>query len=151
MPTEYRLRPVRKEDLPLFFAHQADPEGVRLAAFASRNEDAFNAHWARIMSDPAVTIRTIVDVCEAVVGNIVAFDMAGAREVGYWIDPNHWGRGAATSGLRKFLKIETQRPLHASVAAHNAGSIRVLEKCGFRRTSEYVGETGTPMEVFVLP
>jgi RimJ/RimL family protein N-acetyltransferase len=27
----------------------------------------------------------------------------------------------------------TARPLHAHVAAHNAGSIRVLEKCGFRR------------------
>ena len=25
------------------------------------------------------------------------------------------------------------RPLHACVAAHNIGSIRVLEKCGFRR------------------
>jgi RimJ/RimL family protein N-acetyltransferase len=25
------------------------------------------------------------------------------------------------------------RPLYAHVAAHNVGSIRVLEKCGFRR------------------
>jgi hypothetical protein len=25
----------------------------------------------------------------------------------------------------------TERPLHAHVARHNAGSIRVLEKCGF--------------------
>jgi RimJ/RimL family protein N-acetyltransferase len=28
------------------------------------------------------------------------------------------------------------RPLYASAAADNAGSIRVLEKCGFRRTGE---------------
>jgi RimJ/RimL family protein N-acetyltransferase len=27
----------------------------------------------------------------------------------------------------------TARPLHAHVAVHNTGSIRVLEKCAFRR------------------
>jgi RimJ/RimL family protein N-acetyltransferase len=31
-----------------------------------------------------------------------------------------------------FLDEVTLRPLHAYVAAHNRGSIRVLEKCGFR-------------------
>ena len=30
----------------------------------------------------------------------------------------------------------TERPLHALVALHNAGSIRVLEKCGFVRVAE---------------
>ena len=29
------------------------------------------------------------------------------------------------------LGVVTERPLHARAAADNAGSIRVLEKCGF--------------------
>jgi RimJ/RimL family protein N-acetyltransferase len=28
------------------------------------------------------------------------------------------------------------RPLHAHVVPHNVGSIRVLQKCGFRRDSD---------------
>jgi len=44
------LREVTQEDLPIFFAHQLDAEATRMAAFPSRDRDAFMAHWARIMS-----------------------------------------------------------------------------------------------------
>ena len=40
------LRPVTQEDLPLFFEHQMDAEATRMAAFPSRDRDAFMAHWA---------------------------------------------------------------------------------------------------------
>ncbi len=34
--------------------------------------------------------------------------------------------------LSQFLgHAEARRPLHAAIAKHNAGSIRVLKKCGF--------------------
>ena len=33
--------------------------------------------------------------------------------------------------LAAFLHLVAERPLHAHVAKHNVGSIRVLEKCGF--------------------
>jgi RimJ/RimL family protein N-acetyltransferase len=45
-------------------------------------------------------------------------------------DGTHWGRGIATAALSELIKLERARPLHAA-AADNAGSIRVLEKCGF--------------------
>ena len=57
----------------------------------------------------------------------------GNRGVTYWLGREHWGKGVATRALAAFLEIETARPLHAAVAADNAGSIRVLEKCGFTR------------------
>jgi RimJ/RimL family protein N-acetyltransferase len=50
-------------------------------------------------------------------------------EVGYWIGREYWGKGVATEALSQFLAhAEVRRPLHAAVAKHNVGSIRVLEK-----------------------
>ena len=37
----------------------------------------------------------------------------------------------ATQAISAFLLLEETRPLYASVAKHNAASIRVLQKCGF--------------------
>ena len=51
--------------------------------------------------------------------------------VGYWIGKEHWGRGIASAALRLYLDVDRHRPLLATVAEHNAGSRRVLEKAGF--------------------
>jgi hypothetical protein len=42
---------VTQEDLPIFFEHHLDAEATRMAAFPSRDRDAFMAHWAKIMSN----------------------------------------------------------------------------------------------------
>ena len=54
------LREVTQEDLPIFFEHQLDAEATRMAAFPSRDRDAFMAHWARIMSNEAGILNTIL-------------------------------------------------------------------------------------------
>jgi RimJ/RimL family protein N-acetyltransferase len=56
----------------------------------------------------------------------------GEREVTYWIDRAYWGQGIATQALRALLAEVPERPLYARAASDNAGSLRVLEKCGFR-------------------
>jgi RimJ/RimL family protein N-acetyltransferase len=104
-----------------------------MAAFTAADPPdrrAFDAHWARISADPGIVTRTILRD-GAVVGYIVAFERFGQPEVGYWIGRSFWGRGVATAALRAFLAVLPTRPLYARVAADNAGSIRVLEKCGF--------------------
>ncbi len=129
------LRPVQPADLPVFFEQQRDPVAVRMAAFTARDpadRKAFLEHWVRILADPTVVMRTIV-FRGAVVGNVGRFvdrDF-GQPEVTYWIGRPYWGRGLATLALRRLLKEETTRPLHARVAADNVASIRVLEKVGF--------------------
>jgi RimJ/RimL family protein N-acetyltransferase len=40
----------------------------------------------------------------------------------------------ATAALAQLIDLEPARPLPADAAADNAGSIRVLEKCGFAVT-----------------
>jgi RimJ/RimL family protein N-acetyltransferase len=129
------LRAVGEEDLPLFFAHQADPEAARMSAFPPRTWPAFAAHWAKIMADPA-NIQRAVLFDGQVAGNMVSFLMEGHREVGYMLGREFWGRGVATEALRQFLLIVTERPLYAYVAKHNSASRRVLEKNGFTLTGE---------------
>jgi RimJ/RimL family protein N-acetyltransferase len=109
-----------------------------MAAFPSRERDAFMTHWDRILTNPSVISRTVL-LDDAVAGNIAAFDYEGRREVGYWIGREWWGRGVATRALVEFLAVETSRPIYAGVALNNAGSIRVLEKCGFARCGEQDG------------
>lgn len=124
------LRAVTGDDLPIFFAHQRDPEACRMANVPARDRDAFMAHWARILRDGSVVVRT-VEMGDAVAGNVVSWVHDEERDVGYWIGREHWGLGVATSALASFLAVLGERPLCAHVAEHNAGSIRVLEKCGF--------------------
>jgi RimJ/RimL family protein N-acetyltransferase len=127
------LRDVREDDLPIFFEHQRDPEACRMAAFPPREHDAFLLHWrTKVIGDPAARKRTIV-VDDGVVGNIGSWDADGRRFVGYWIGQEFWGRGIATAALSEFLSEEPTRPLYAYVAVQNRGSIRVLQKCGFRQ------------------
>ena len=128
-----------ESDLSLFYAHQLDPEATHLAAFTARDHDAFMAHWRKIMADDATIVKTILFEGE-VAGNVVSWEEDGVREVGYWIDKALWGRGIATRALTLYLELVSDRPLHAHVAAHNLGSIRVLEKCGFRMSGRQSDE-----------
>ena len=150
---EVLLRDVKRADLPLFFDHQADPVANRMAAFLARNRPAFMAHWqTRVLGEVAVIKRTIL-YRDQVAGNIVCFEQAGRRLVGYWIGRPFWGKGIATAALSEFLALVVERPLHALVAKHNAGSIRVLEKCGFVLSGEELAEAsgdGEPADDLVF-
>jgi RimJ/RimL family protein N-acetyltransferase len=128
--SEVTLREVVDSDLPIFYEHQLDPEGSRMAAFPSRDRHAHMVHWTKIMSDDTTINRTIL-ADGAVVGNVGSWITEGKRAIGYWIAREHWGKGVATEAVRQFLDEVKQRPLFATVAAHNVASRRVLEKCGF--------------------
>lgn len=132
---EVRLRAVEDTDLPTFLAHQDDPVAAAMAAFPTRDPEAFFAHWAQIRADPTVVARTIV-ADGVIVGDIVSWLEDGHREVGYWIGQASWGRGYATRALRLLLDELPDRPILARAAEHNMGSRRVLEHCGFVRIGE---------------
>lgn len=132
-----RLRDIEVDDLPIFFEHQRDPDANSMAAFTSKdptNREAFMAHWARIIDDEAILIQTIL--CnEQVAGHVLSYPNEDFRkpEVSYWLDKTYWGRGIATRALSAFLSRIQEHPVYAHVAADNAASLRVLEKCGVLR------------------
>src|SRR5262245_28397812 len=136
------IRGVRPSDLPIFFEQQLDPDAVRMAAFFSRDREAFDAHWKKILANPACLVRAI-EYNGDVAGNVGSWEDEGHRLVGYWLGKAFWGKGIATQALTQFLKIDTG-PIKAHVAKTNVASIRVLEKCGFVMVGEGVpgGDVG---------
>src|SRR4051812_29579828 len=149
-----RLRSVEDRDLDVFFDHQADPQAVEMAAFPARDKDTFAAHWARLRGDDTKIVRTIV-ADGKVAGNLGSWAQDGQQLLGYWIGREFWGRGVATRALTLFVDEVSIRPLYAHVAVHNVGSIRVLDKCGFRRdpvqeAAEPAPEDGIQELIFVL-
>jgi RimJ/RimL family protein N-acetyltransferase len=151
MTNEISLREVRAGDLPVFFEQQLDPEAARMAAFPSRAREEFMAHWAKAMAEETTILRTIV-FHEKVAGNIVYWETAGERRVGYWLGRDYWDQGVATAALSQFLGQVKIRPLHARVAKENVASIRVLQKCGFTISGEdtFCGLDGDPGSEFIM-
>jgi RimJ/RimL family protein N-acetyltransferase len=127
------LRMFTDSDLDALFAWESDPRAVQMAAFTRADPSdrrAFDAHYERVRSDPSNTLLAIDDDGEFA-GTVGSYTMEGKREVTYWIAPARWGRGLASQALRAFLSIESTRPLYGRVAAHNAGSAKVLARAGF--------------------
>ncbi|GAA2766132.1 GNAT family N-acetyltransferase [Streptomyces paradoxus] len=128
------LRQVHDSDLPVFFRQMNDPESLSMAAFTPEDPSdraAFDTRWSRQRSSPDVVARTILADGD-VVGSAAVYGVPGEREVTYWVDRAYWGKGIATQALRALLAEVPERPLYARAASDNAGSLRVLEKCGFR-------------------
>ena len=70
-----------------------------MAAFPSRDWDAFVAHQKKIDADPEVLQRTVV-ADGVVAGSIGSWQADVDRDIGYWIGRDFWGRGVGTAALR---------------------------------------------------
>ena len=142
MSNELVLRNVANDDLPIFFEYQLDPEANYMAAFTAKdptNQEAFIAHWRRILADETTINQTIL-FNGHVAGSVSSYEDEGKPEVTYWLGKDYWGKGIATWALKEFLAQKNQlRPIYARIAKDNLGSRRVLEKCGFKIIGESKG------------
>ncbi|WP_108396633.1 GNAT family N-acetyltransferase [Devosia submarina] len=73
-------------------------------------------------------------------------------ELGYWLGEPFWGQGIVPEAASALLRATSNLGIpevRARVLAHNEGSIRVLEKCGFRllehTTSKVERHLGKPL------
>jgi RimJ/RimL family protein N-acetyltransferase len=132
--SQFALRPVEVGDLDVIFEQMRDPESVRMAAFTPEDpsdRSAFDAHIAQIMCSSENRLWAIIRDSR-LVGTIGSYVSEGATEVTYWIDRPCWGQGIATRALRLMLEEVSVRPIRGRAASDNTGSLRVLEKAGFR-------------------
>jgi RimJ/RimL family protein N-acetyltransferase len=129
------LRPLDDRDLDALYQQWTDPESIRMAAFTTEDQTdhgAFLNRMSRLRADTSVSHR-VIDVDGAVAGTIGSFRIDDQLEVTYWVDRAHWGKGIASAALQIVLAETAERPLYARAASDNVGSLRVLEKAGFRR------------------
>src|SRR6185436_10776464 len=142
MKNELLLRDVVSDYLPIFFEQQLNQEANYMAAFTAKdptNQEAFMAHWHKILADDTIIIKTII-FNKQVAGSVSSYEEEGKPEVTYWLGKDYWGKGIATWALKELLAHHNQRrPMYARVAKDNPGSRRVLEKCGFTVISESKG------------
>ena len=149
------IRPLAPDDLDSVFEHMRDPVAVRMAAFTAADPDdraAFDEHWRRVLARPDTTNVAVLE-SGVLVGTAAVFAVDGHLEVTYWITRSAWGRGVATRALSLLLELVPDRPLHASAASDNVGSLRVLERNGFRRVgtdSGYAAGRGTEVHEVLL-
>ena len=73
MSNKLVLRDVEDDDLPIFFEYQLDQEANYMAGFTAKeptNQEAFMAHWHKILADQVNIIQTILFNGQVVVYNI---------------------------------------------------------------------------------
>ncbi|MBX3358583.1 MAG: GNAT family N-acetyltransferase [Phycisphaeraceae bacterium] len=141
------LRDAQPEDVATLFAFESDPAWCAMAMVKPRTREAFDAIWEKIFHDRAAgagpdLFRKVILADEGdgrggvLCGSIGCHLRDGHRQVGYGLGRAHWGRGIATRALALLLaEAESEgvslRPLHATAAATNTASIRVLTGNGF--------------------
>jgi RimJ/RimL family protein N-acetyltransferase len=128
------LRPLDDRDLDTIYQQVTDPESIRMAAFTAEDQAdrrAFLNRMSRLRADTSVSHR-VIDVDGAVAGTIGFFRIDDQPEVTYWVDRTQWGKGIASAALQILLAETAERPMYARAASDNVGSLRVLEKAGFR-------------------
>lgn len=70
------------------------------------------------------------------IGGVMVFSQIGEVEIGYWMDPDFWGKGFGTEALNAVVeagfKAEMITCFVAQTSVSNEGSQRVLQKAGFK-------------------
>lgn len=136
---EIALRRVQERDLPTLHSFECDPAANELAGVKPRTREVFMARWRDVIVDPKINVQVIVPAGEPegeVLGSISVFQAEGRDNIGYWISRAHWGKRVASRAVAMFLAMEGRRPLHATAAADNTASRRVLTHHGFRLIRE---------------
>ena len=137
------LRPLEKADAPLISLYIGDwrvskyldrapypyPDGAAASFIESTLRPDFKDYVWAISKDGQLIGVLALGRKSATVGNI-----------GYWLAPQLWGGGFMPEALEAVIGFVSARGfklLTASVHQDNAGSAKVLMKCGF----SYIGET----------
>ena len=145
MTARLRLRALRQEDAPAFFAVWSDPDAMRYFSFPPMQ--SLEQAQARIASklqsqQDGQSLTCVIEVrsSQEVIGDCCLFDCRADQqraEVGFCLNRRHWGYGYMNEAASVLIDYGFQqvglRRLEADVDPNNLASIRLLERLGFQR------------------
>lgn len=139
-------RPRADDALDVFERYASDPDVTRFLGWA-RHETVADTHaflsfsaseWERWPAGPYL-IRSRPDG-RLLGGTGLAFERPDEAVTGYVLARDAWGHGYATEALAAVMDVARQVGvvrLYALCHPHHRASVRVLEKCGFIRDSQW--------------
>ena len=139
------LRDFVESDWEAVFAYQQKPLYLRYNEWTGRTPEAVREFVQMFLDHqkqmPRIKFQLVITLKSTgqLIGNCGVrrkFHEAPNGDIGYELDPDHWGNGYATEAARAVMHFGfTQLGLHrisASCVADNTGSAHVLEKLGMQ-------------------
>lgn len=135
------LRRATMDDTAAMHRIMSNPVAMRYWSTPPHAQLAETKRWIASMvdADPANSDDFIVTLDGALIGKLGAWKLP---EIGFLIDPAHWGNGYAREALAAFIvrrRTLGSAMLTADVDPRNAASIRLLEQAGFAETGRASG------------
>ena len=135
------LRRATMDDVASMHAIMSNPVAMRYWSTPPHSEVVETVRWMASMvdADPAASDDFIVTLDGALIGKLGAWKLP---EIGFLLDPAHWGRGYAAEALAAFIarrRALGSTELTADVDPRNTASIRLLEGAGFIETGRASG------------
>ncbi|WP_426735183.1 GNAT family N-acetyltransferase [Glutamicibacter sp. 2E12] len=148
-PPSIDLRPFHEADTE-FFADMASDERVTRFIGDGQPWDQQTIQTrvrAALQQDPLDTVGAsrwfLATETTEPVGIVVSTRKETGIEVGYWVSPEHWGRGIAgamlDSALTTIPEVYATKTLIARVDPANAASARLLTRRGFQLETHHEG------------
>ena len=139
------LREFTSDDWPAVLAYQRNPLYLRYYEWTDRSPEDVRQFVQMFLSqqktEPRIKFQLAValkSTCELIGNCGIRLEKPGdlQADMGYELDPRHWGHGYATEAASAVLAFGFgSLKLHrvwASCVADNLGSVRVLAKLGLR-------------------
>ena len=135
------LRRASMDDAAAMHPIMSDPRAMRYWSTPPHADLRETESWMASMveADPAGSDDFIVTLDGKLIGKLGAWKLP---EVGFLIDPAHWGHGYATEAMAAFVDRRRwlgSTELNGDVDPRNLASIKLLERCGFEETHREKG------------
>lgn len=130
-----KLRKTEVSDIDLFFIHQLDIDFPCKSNFIPTNilhKKSYHDIWMDALKNENVNAQTII--ChDLIIGYIIKYPLNNKYYISFLVGKKYRKKGIGTRSVRKFLLLETERPLYIDIDTKNEAAIKIINKSGFKK------------------
>jgi ribosomal-protein-alanine N-acetyltransferase len=140
-----RVRNFEERDLDALMSYRNDMTWMRYQGFKGLQR----AEYERVLLAPPDWVQgvqlAVTDSDDVLIGDLYVREDPDQTEIGFAVAPQHARQGYMTEavrGLVTYLRGTSDKPIVAEADPHNAASIRLLQRLGFRHVGTSDGWEG---------